>query len=43
MDGVKAIIKKSISINELLNEIDTLLKIPAAAKAAPDQNIHVAL
>src|SRR5919107_182768 len=36
MDGVKAIIKKPISINELLNEIDACLKIPAAARAALD-------
>ncbi|MFL6490066.1 MAG: response regulator [Nitrososphaera sp.] len=36
MDGVKAIIKKSISINELLNEMVTLLKIPAADKVAPE-------
>ncbi|HKH85221.1 MAG TPA: response regulator [Nitrososphaera sp.] len=36
MDGVKAIIKKPISINELLNEIARSLKIPAAARAALD-------
>ena len=36
MDGVKAIIKKPISINELLNEIAPFLKIPAAARAAQD-------
>jgi hypothetical protein len=36
MDGVKAIIKKLISINELLNEISPFLKIPAAARAALD-------
>jgi hypothetical protein len=36
MDGVKAIIKKPISINELLNEITSLLKIPAAARVAID-------
>jgi DNA-binding response OmpR family regulator len=36
MDGVKAIIKKPISINELLNEIASFLKIPAAARAAQD-------
>jgi DNA-binding response OmpR family regulator len=35
MDGVKAIIKKPISINELLNEITPFLEIPAAAIAAP--------
>lgn len=35
MDGVKAIIKKPISINELLNEITPFLKVPAAARAAP--------
>ena len=33
MDGVKAIIKKPISINELLNEITPFLEIPAAARA----------
>jgi hypothetical protein len=36
MDGVKAIIKKPISINELLNEIAPFLKIPAAARALLD-------
>src|SRR5215208_2347388 len=36
MDSVKAIIKKPISINELLNEIAPFLKILAAAKAAQD-------
>ena len=35
MDGVKTIIKKPISINELLNEITSFLEIPAAAIAAP--------
>jgi DNA-binding response OmpR family regulator len=35
MDDVKAIIKKPISINELLNEITPFLEIPAAARAAP--------
>ncbi len=36
MDGVKAISKKPISINELLNEIAPFLKVPAAARAAQD-------
>ena len=35
MDGVKTIIKKPISINELLNEVTPFLEIPAAAIAAP--------
>jgi len=34
MDGVKAIIKKPVSINELLIEIAPLLKILWAARAA---------
>jgi DNA-binding response OmpR family regulator len=34
MDGIKAIIKKPISINELLNEITPFLEVPAAARAA---------
>jgi DNA-binding response OmpR family regulator len=34
MDGVKAIIKKPLSMNELLIEIDPFLKILSAARAA---------
>jgi DNA-binding response OmpR family regulator len=34
MDGVKAIIKKPLSINELLIEIALFLKILSAARAA---------